>query len=332
MHKVEQSMVREAIRINQLEKSYPGTKAVNNLSMVVQHGTIHGFLGPNGAGKSTTMKILAGLLKKDAGEVLYYQKPIHEIRENLFELIGFLPENPPLYEYMRVREFLEFTYDIYSTQNRSKKYMVDLAIERCGLKEVSKKYITQLSKGYRQRTGLAMSMVHGPSILILDEPFVGLDPMALAELRKVLLQLKEDHTILFSSHQLDEVERLCQNLTVVKDGQATFHGSLTDFRNSTNDTVIIKYQLLNWKKELESVIRDTYSDISIQSIHSVGNETEILFRLKDLALRSELSQFFATHMIPILHIDTASKNMEQGYESFIRGHQTMNEKESEKKW
>lgn len=307
------------IRLSELRKTYPGTVAVDQLSFEVGYGTIHGFLGPNGAGKSTTMKAMCGLIKPDSGKIeIFHDSKLIE-RENRFRYLGFLPEQPPLYEYMRVREFLEFVVKVYSSDKKNFKNMVDVAIERCGLSTVEKKYISQLSKGYRQRTGIAMAMVHGPSILILDEPFVGLDPIALGELRKVLIELKQDHTILFSSHQLDEVHRLCDHLTVIDQGRAVYNGTLDNFIHGQERGIVLRALVLNFKDEVLRKLKKAYPQIKVLKQSSDGMNTQLEFLLQRKEQKVELSQFFATEMIPVLEFTEQEKEMESLFQESLAG-------------
>lgn len=313
------SSAKVALRIESLRKSYPGTLAVKNLSMQVGHRTIHGFLGPNGAGKSTTMKAIMGLLQFDSGKVQIFDHDLSSVRSRLFSLVGYLPEQVPLYEYMQVREFLDFVFQIYSTKP-NKKFYVETAIERCGLEQVQKKYISQLSKGFRQRTGLAMAMVHGPDLLILDEPFVGLDPIALSELRNVLVELKKDHTILFSSHQLDEVKRLCDNLTVIDQGETVFNGSLSQFLHKSPQ-VKIRAVLMSIEESQISLLKKSIRGLSVQSVIAEGQNKVLTIELDNLKQKTELSQFFAMNMIPVLEFGEIETGIESMYQESIHQHQ-----------
>lgn len=319
------SIAELAVQIHSLKKSYPGALAVKDLSMQVGHGTIHGFLGPNGAGKSTTMKAICGLLKFDSGEIKIYGQALSEVRRSLYSKVGFLPEQVPLYEHMQVREFLEFVYQIYSVKSRQQKLNVDIAIERCGLTGVQHKYISQLSKGFRQRTGLAMAMVHGPDLLILDEPFVGLDPIALGELRKVLLELKKDHTILFSSHQLDEVKRLCDNLTVIDQGETLYNGPLSDFQHKKKYSVEIRAVLMNFKADQTSLLESSIKGIKVTSFQAEGNSSILSIGLERVELKTELSKYFAMHMIPVIEMGEVQEQLESLYQESIIEHQESRE-------
>jgi ABC-2 type transport system ATP-binding protein len=318
------------IRLSELRKTYPGTVAVDQLSFEVGYGTIHGFLGPNGAGKSTTMKALCGLIRPDSGSIEIYQDSKLIKRGETFRCLGFLPEQPPLYEHMRVREFLEFVFKVYSSDLRNTKKMVDIALERCGLVDVQRKFISQLSKGYRQRTGIAMAMVHGPSILILDEPFVGLDPIALGELRKVLLELKQDHTILFSSHQLDEVHRLCDHLTVIDQGRAVYNGTLDNFIHGKDQGIRLKALVLNFNQEIVKQLKKAHPEIKLVKQTDLGTNTELEFLIQRAEQKIELSQFFAGQMVPVLEFVELEKEMESLFQDSL-SHSSNEFKVEEKK-
>lgn len=317
------------IRISELCKTYPGTLAVDNLSLEVEYGTIHGFLGPNGAGKSTTMKVLSGLIQPDSGSVKIFENGKEVLREDQSAYIGFLPENPPLYEYMKVIDFLTFVYQIYAKDKKQMKPNVETAIERCGLSDVRKKYISQLSKGYKQRVGIAMAMVHRPKILILDEPFVGLDPIALGELRNVLIELRKDHTILFSSHQLDEVQRLCDNLTVIDQGQGVFNGSLDNFLHGNKKQIEIKVVTIDLKEQFLGELLKEFPKISLKNKEVLGTNVILYLNLPQAEMKVSLSQFFAKKMVPVIEFSEIGSQMESLYQASIDSHkEAANHKEA----
>lgn len=199
-----------ALKVTNLGKEFPGRKAVDSISFSVEKGTIHGFLGPNGAGKSTTMRILTGLLAKSEGEFIVNGR------------IGFLPEIPPLYENMTVDDYLSFIFEIQTNQKKNEN--VQKIKSKCGLESVGSRIIGNLSKGFKQRVAIAGALVSNPEIIILDEPTVGLDPNAILEIRSLISELKKEHTILFSSHQLHEVEHLCTHITLIHQGKILFTG------------------------------------------------------------------------------------------------------------
>lgn len=197
-------------------KVYGTQKAVNEISFSVNKGEIVGFLGPNGAGKSTTMKMLTGYLKPDGGSASICgtdvaAKPIETKRK-----IGYLPESNALYHDMYVKEYLEFVAGMYKVAN--KNAAIAAVIEKVGLTPEYKKKIAQLSKGYKQRVGLAATLIHNPEVLILDEPTSGLDPNQIVEIREVIKQLGQDKTVLFSTHIMQEVEALCQRVVIINKG------------------------------------------------------------------------------------------------------------------
>jgi ABC-2 type transport system ATP-binding protein len=207
------------IKVEQLSKSYGATLAVDSIDFDVKKGEIVGFLGPNGAGKSTTMKMLAGYLPPTSGraEVAGYDIFRESLRAR--EHIGYLPENVPLYPDMRVREFLRYRAALKGVPGRRMNERLSDVLELCGLVDVHKKVIGRLSKGYRQRVGLADAMIHEPDLLILDEPTIGLDPNQIRQVRDLIRNLKRHHTILLSTHILPEVEMLCSRVIIINRGK-----------------------------------------------------------------------------------------------------------------
>lgn len=207
------------INVEQLTKRYGATIAVDAISFEVSQGEIVGFLGPNGAGKTTTMRMLAGYLPPTSGraEIAGYDIFRESLRSR--EHIGYLPENVPLYPDMRVHEFLRYRAALKGVPGRRMNERIGDVLELCGLLEVEKKIIGQLSKGYRQRVGLADAMVHEPDLLILDEPTIGLDPNQIRLVRDLIRNLKRHHTILLSTHILSEVEMLCSRVIIINKGR-----------------------------------------------------------------------------------------------------------------
>lgn len=213
-----------SIEVKNLLKQYGEQKAVNNISFKVGKGEIVGFLGPNGAGKSTTMKIITGFLQPDQGEVQVCGTDVLSQPLDSKKKIGYLPESNPLYYDMYVREYLDFVADIH--QISPKKPAIERAIEQVGLLKEAKKKLGQLSKGYKQRVGLAAALLHDPEVLILDEPTTGLDPNQIIEIREVIKKLGENKTVLFSSHILQEVEAICNRVVIINKGEIVADDSL----------------------------------------------------------------------------------------------------------
>ena len=214
------------IKVEGLTKRYGDVTAIEDLSFQVQKGEIVGFLGPNGAGKTTTMRIITGFLPSTDGTVSVgghdiFQKPM-EVKKKM----GYLPEHPPLYADMTVAGYLKFVSKIKGVPRAARGDAIDRVVERCGLKEARKKIIGKLSKGYRQRVGLAQAMIHDPEVLILDEPTIGLDPKQIIEIRELVKSLAGDQTIILSTHILPEVTMICQRCLVINQGRIVADDSL----------------------------------------------------------------------------------------------------------
>src|SRR6202453_13732 len=207
------------IEVENFSKSYYGFRAVQGINFSLEKGGIVGFLGPNGAGKSTTMKVLAGYLPPTGGRIRIAGLDVGTDSIEVRKRIGYMPENVPLYTDMRVNEFLRFRAELKKVKRRNVKDRVETVKELCHLKDVENKIIGTLSKGYRQRVGLADAMVHDPELLILDEPTIGLDPNQIRSVREMIKDLGKHHTILLSTHILSEVELTCNRVLVINRGK-----------------------------------------------------------------------------------------------------------------
>jgi ABC-2 type transport system ATP-binding protein len=231
-----------SITVTNLTKIYGTQKAVNNISFSVQKGEIVGFLGPNGAGKSTTMKIITGYLQQDEGQATVCGEAVNVNGLSTKKKIGYLPEANPLYFDMYVREYLTFMAGIHQVQNTHAK--VEEVIATVGLQLEAGKKIGQLSKGYKQRVGIAAALIHNPEVLILDEPTSGLDPNQIIEIREVIKQLGKSKTILFSSHILQEVEALCERVIIINRGNIVADSSLQQLQqiNQAQQQVTVEFK------------------------------------------------------------------------------------------
>ena len=208
------------IQVTNLTKKYGHNTAIKNLDFSVDKGAIVGFLGPNGAGKSTTMRIITGLMSPTDGVVKVGGHDVFEHPIEVKRKIGYLPENPPLYKDMYVREYLHYVAELKQVPKKKIKSRVDDVLEKVNIKDQQNRLINNLSKGFKQRVGLAQALVSDPEILILDEPTVGLDPNQVFEIRSLILSLKESkHTVLLSTHILSEVQAICQNIIIINEGQ-----------------------------------------------------------------------------------------------------------------
>lgn len=207
------------IEVENLTKRFAGTTAVKGISFDVAEGEVLGFLGPNGAGKTTTMRILSGYIPPTAGRVVVDGCPIYKDPDKVRRSIGYLPENSPLYSDMRVNEYLRYRAELKGVSRKSVRGRVEEVKDMCGLADSGRRLIKQLSKGYRQRVGLADALVHDPKLLILDEPTIGLDPNQIRQVRGMINDLARNHTVLMSTHILSEAEMVCSRVLIINDGE-----------------------------------------------------------------------------------------------------------------
>lgn len=219
-----------SIEVNNLTKTYGSQRAIDGISFSLKPGEIVGFLGPNGAGKSTTMKILTGYLHASSGTAKVAEFDVSSQAMRARRMVGYLPEHNPLYTDMYVKEFLLFSGKLYGMSGSALKSRVDEMIALCGLEIEKRKKIGQLSKGYRQRIGLAQSFLHDPEVLILDEPTTGLDPNQILEIRELIRNAGQNKTVLFSTHIMQEVEALCDRVIIINKGKLVSDTSLQTLR------------------------------------------------------------------------------------------------------
>lgn len=216
------------IEVSHLTKKYGGHLAVDDVSFTVEDGQIYGLLGPNGAGKSTIMNILTGYLSATSGQVTVAGHPLPEEADEAKACVGYLPEQPPLYPEMTVGEYLNFVAELKKVPRAQRKEQVLRAARRTGLEKVLPRLIRSLSKGYKQRVGIAQALLGSPKIIILDEPTVGLDPAQVIEMRKLIRELGKAHTVILSSHILSEVQAVCQQVLILSKGKLATSGTLQE--------------------------------------------------------------------------------------------------------
>lgn len=231
------------IRIENLSKKYGQQAAVDNISFEVKTGEILGFLGPNGAGKSTSMKMITGYLGIGEGDILINDRSIREHGPDVKKWIGYLPENNPLYLDMPVIDYLEFCADLQGVAKQDIEQRIRTMVNLCGLNAEKHKKITELSKGYRQRVGLAQAMIHDPEILILDEPTTGLDPNQIVEIRQLIRKLGKAKTVILSTHILPEVEATCDRILIINKGKIVADGTAETLRKQATGTELINIKI-----------------------------------------------------------------------------------------
>lgn len=253
------------IEVKNIVKTYGDKHAVNDISFTVETGEIVGFLGPNGAGKSTTMNILTGYLSANSGTALIDGIDILENPTEAKRLIGFLPEQPPLYMDMTVREYLEFVYDLKKCKFPKKEHLKEIC-ELMKIEDVYNRMIKNLSKGYRQRVGFAQALVGNPPILILDEPTVGLDPRQIIEIRKLITRLGKKHTVILSTHILQEVQAVCDRIIVINKGQLVADGNTETLAHKEAGNRRLVARIAGNKAEVKKAIRAMGSVLSCEEM------------------------------------------------------------------
>lgn len=292
--------------VDGVTKEYPGRLAVSQVSFEVTKGSIHGFLGPNGAGKSTTMKMIAGILPPTEGEIkLFGQNVSPEHMEHKNQL-GLLPENAPLYLDMKVESYLQFVAKLHQVKNVKEK--TDKVMEELGLVEVRGRLIGNLSKGYRQRVGLAQAIVYDAPFLMLDEPTNGLDPQTVVELRDFIKKLSIDKTILFSSHVLSEVEQLCDHITIIHKGKIRASGNLQDIHRKFRQGLVIKLGL-GLGEQLPDLSSFGKVEVSHHSTLSMEEQFILTFEA-EADIRSELGRLILDRGLKLMTLHVESPELE----------------------
>jgi ABC-2 type transport system ATP-binding protein len=230
------------IEVRNLTKRYGDLIAVNQVSFTAQKGEIVGFLGPNGAGKTTTMRIITGFLPATSGTVKVDGFDIFDDSHEVRKRIGYLPETPPLYADMTVNSYLEFVGRIKGLSRAALPEAVDRAVQRCGLTEVTRRVLGHLSKGFRQRVGLAQALIHEPNVLVLDEPTIGLDPRQIRDIRSLIKELAGERTVILSTHILPEVVQLCRKVVIINDGRVMVEDQIDHLtRDMPLEEVFMRY-------------------------------------------------------------------------------------------
>jgi len=237
-----------------LTRLFGPNKAVNNVSLELSKGEVLGFLGPNGAGKSTTMRMLTGNLAPTEGQVEICGINIIEEPKLAKANIGYLPEMRPLYKEFRVNEFLRIAAKLHNIPAKKINSSIDIAMEKCGLTHMSNRLIENLSNGYQQRVGIAQAIIHNPEIVILDEPTVGLDPIQIREIRKLIKEIGKEHSVILSTHILPEVEIVCDRVQIIDKGNLVFHGSIDDLKQQRRgNKLLVGFKKTPTLKKLQSL-------------------------------------------------------------------------------
>lgn len=264
------------IEVTNLVKRYGNHEAVKNASFTINDGEVVGFLGPNGAGKSTTMNILTGYLSATSGTAKING---YDILENPIEAkrhIGYLPEQPPLYLDMTVEEYLDFVYYLKNTTLPKRPHLAEIC-QLVKIENVKKRLIRNLSKGYRQRVGIAQALIGNPDVLILDEPTVGLDPMQIIEIRNLITQLGRNHTVILSSHILSEIQAVCERIMIINQGYIIADGTAAELSETISDERTVVAQIVGQPKEVKAALETVkgVKDIKVMGLYGKATEYHI---------------------------------------------------------
>ena len=302
-----------SISVSNLSKVYDTQIAVNNISFSIAKGEIVGFLGPNGAGKSTTMKMITGYLGADSGSISVAGETVSPDSLAAKKKIGYLPEANPLYHDMYVREYLEFISTIHELKNS--KQAIEQVIIATGLTVEANKKIGQLSKGYKQRVGLAAAIIHDPEVLILDEPTAGLDPNQIAEIRALIQQLGKNKTILFSSHILQEVQAICDRVIIIDKGTLVANDTLSNLQKTTNGITVVT---VSFKEKVDLQLlqvlvneqkAEKITPTSEQSSDSQGTSFQLTTQQPD-NLKTQLLELSLKNKLNIVSLQSETNSLE----------------------
>jgi len=305
-----------SIEVSNLLKVYGEQKAVNNISFKINKGEIVGFLGPNGAGKSTTMKILSGYLQQTAGTAFVCGINVSNQPLETKKKIGYLPEANALYFDMYVKEYLSFVAEVHKVANQ--KQEVKKVIDLVGLTVESKKKIGQLSKGYKQRVGLAAALIHDPEVLILDEPTSGLDPNQIIEIRDVIKKQGQHKTVLFSSHILQEVEAICDRVIIINKGELVADDKLSSLQqgNRNNHSVLVQF-----KESIDRSLLENLIDVSDIMELQTSNPIVTGYKLQTSnpeSVRKQILQLALQHNLNIVSLQSESQSLEDVFRTLTQ--------------
>ncbi|MFC3879424.1 gliding motility-associated ABC transporter ATP-binding subunit GldA [Algoriphagus namhaensis] len=293
-----------SLEVSQLTKTYGTQKALDQVSFSARPGHILGFLGPNGAGKSTTMKIICGYLSSDSGSVKVLGQDAAKDPKGVSKMIGYLPEHNPLYLDMYVREFLEFSGGLYGLSGQSLKDRVEQMLRKTGLNPEQHKKIGQLSKGYRQRVGLARALIHDPKVVILDEPTTGLDPNQLVEIRTLIKEISKDRTVILSTHIMQEVEAICEDVVIISKGKIKVSNSLTKLKSQVGTTQLI----LETEEELSLEWFGSFEQVSFGS----RGMKEVLISTTDAGEgRKQVMKLIQERKLNLVNLNQQKKGLEE---------------------
>jgi len=299
------------IKVSNLSKKYGDHYAVKNLSFEIEKGKVYGFLGPNGAGKSTTMNIMTGYIAASAGDVEIDGHDILKEAEEAKKCIGYLPEMPPLYQDMTVKEYLDFVAELKKVAKTDRKKQVEEVMKKTFITDMQGRLIKNLSKGYKQRVGLAQAMIGNPDVIILDEPTVGLDPKQIIEIRELIRELKKEHTVILSSHILSEVAEVCDEIMIIAKGRLVASGSAENLLKELGSSNTIELTAKGSKKEVSEIVKSIDGVKSCTVDNAAGGCVECFISYDDKKeIRDDLCKKLVSKNIFIYRLLNNSKSLE----------------------
>lgn len=317
------------IEVRNLVKKYGNHLAVDHLNFTVESGQIYGFLGPNGAGKSTTMNIMTGYLGATEGEVLINGHNILEEPEAAKHFIGYLPEMPPLYVDMKVREYLTFVAELKKLPKSEREEQIDKVIDMVQLEDVEERLIRNLSKGYKQRVGLAQAILGFPEIIILDEPTVGLDPKQIIEIRQLIRELAKEHTVILSSHILAEIQEVCDYIMIISKGHLVASDTPENLEktlsNQRQTELVAKGKMETVQQILESM--EGLQNVEITEGKEEGTTQAVFTSKQGTDSREAMFYAFAEAKCPLLQIVDSQTSLEDVFLELTKGNENQKEEE-----
>lgn len=323
------------IKVENLVRRYGEHMAVDHLSFTVEEGKIYGFVGPNGAGKSTTMNVMTGYIAASSGTVTIDGHDV--LREPLAAkaCIGYLPEVPPLYAGMTVWEYLMFVAHLKRVPKREREEHVEEIMEQTGLQDKGERLIRNLSKGYKQRVGLAQALIHDPKVLILDEPMVGLDPKQIIEMRNLIKGLSGEHTVILSSHILSEISAVCDHIMIISKGKLVASGSPQELEEMMHKKAEVEVIVLGEQKQAQEVLSqmEEIESFRMEEGEETGSIVLHITAKENTDIRKEISVALASFGMPILSMNRSEKSLEDIFLELTEeaSEKEMDEKESDER-
>lgn len=308
------------IEIKNISKKIANNKILDNISFAVNQGEILGFLGPNGAGKTTTMKIITSFWIPDSGEVMVGGLNVVKDSLKIRAMIGYLPENVPLYDDMKVYEYLKFVGEVRGISKNSIKQRIGDIAEACGLRSVIRKPVEELSKGYRQRLGLAQAIIHDPDVLILDEPTTGLDPNQIVEIRDLIKRIGKEKTVIFSTHILSEASAICDRVVIINNGQIVGEGTPEELTRKASPKQLLYVKIKGFPEEVMKKLKEMPDIIDIkikdrESERIIGYDIEVS---EGVDIRENLSRLITHRGWSILEFNKIGTSLEDVFRELTK--------------